>query len=236
MSTTDFDRAKRQQAILVAIKDKALNLDLIPKLPTLAATMMDSIKTDMGLDEMLQLAALAPQIDTSTIRQAVLEKPYVYGYKRPSDGAAVQLPKWDLIHPLIQELFSTQVVVVVPTPKPTLPSPTPTLAPVEIEELKELAQEGARIAVQNGTSEPNYAARVAAMLLEQGYQVVEYGDADRVDYARSVVVDYTGKTYTLNRLVEMFGVAPENVRPSPNLRSPIDIRVIVGQDFLQTLR
>jgi hypothetical protein len=213
-----------------------LSLNLIPKLPSLAATMMDSIKTDMSPDVMLQLAALAPQIDTSTIRQAVLEKPYVYGYKRPSDGAAVQLPKWDLIRPLIEELFSTQVVVVVPTPTPALPTPTPTLAPVEIEELKGLAQEGARIAVQNGTSEPNSAARVAAMLLEQGYQVVEYGDADRADYAHSVIVDYTGKSYTLNLLVEMFGVAPENVRPSPNLRSPIDIRVIVGQDFLQTFR
>ena len=99
-----------------------------------------------------------------------------------------------------------------------------------------LAQEGARIAVQNGTTEPNYAARVAAMLLEKGYQVVEFGDADRVDYPSTVIVDYSGKTYTLSRLVELFRVAPDNVRHSPNLRSQIDVRVIVGQDSLQTFR
>jgi hypothetical protein len=28
----------------------------------------------------------------------------VYGYKR-EDGAAVQLPKWDLIRPVVAELF-----------------------------------------------------------------------------------------------------------------------------------
>lgn len=110
--------------------------------------------------------------------------------------------------------------------------PTPTLAAVQIEELQKLADEGARIAVQNGTTEPNFAARVAAMLMEQGYQVVEFGDADRLDYPGTVIVNYTGKNYTLERLVEKFEATPENVRHSPNLRSEIDIRVIVGQDFL----
>lgn len=240
MSTSDFDRAKRQQQILVAIRDKALTLNLIPKLPTLAATMMDNVKTDMTLDTMVALAALAPQIDMGNVKQAVLEKPLVYGYRRPSDGAAVQLPKWDLIRPVVDDLFSApiqpqQVVEVKPTPTPAPPTPTPTLAPVQIEELQDLAREGARVAVQNGTSEPNYAARVAAMLMEKGYQIVEFGDADRLDYANTVIVDYTEKVYTLERLVEKFQVAPENLRHSPNLRSQVDIRIIVGEDFRQTL-
>lgn len=232
MSTTDFDRAKRQQVILVTILKKALNLGLIPKLPTLAATMMDSVKTDIALDEMLRLAALAPQIDTATVKQVVLEKPLVYGYKRPSDGAQVQLPKWDLINAVVADLLFAPVVAAVPTSTPAPPTPTPTVSPAQIEELQQLAREGARIAVQNGTSQPNYAARVAAVMMEKGYQVVEFGDADRVDYANTVIVDYTGKTYALDRLVEIFQATPENVRHSPNLRSRIDIRVIVGQDFV----
>ena len=233
MSTTDFDRADRQQELLKAIREKALGLGLITKLPALAASMRGNFKTDMALEDMIQLASLAPQIDMSNLKQVVLGKPYVYGYKRPSDGASIQLPKWDLIEPVIADLFSTPLVVVQPTPAPEAPAPTPTLAPVELEGLQELAREGARIAVQNGTTEPNYAARVAARLIEQGFQVVEFGDADRVDYAGTVIVDYTGKAYTLGRLVEEFGVIAENVRTSPNLRSEIDIRVIVGQDYLQ---
>jgi len=236
MSTTDFDRADRQQDLLVAIREKALGLGLITKLPALAASMKGNFKTDMALDDMLRLASLAPQIDMGNLKQVVLGRPYVYGYKRPSDGASIQLPKWDLIEPVIADLFSTPLVVVQPTPTPQAPTPTPTLAPVQIEGLQELAAEGARIAVQNGTTEPNYAARVAARLIEQGFQVVEFGDADRVDYAGTVIVDYTAKSYTLERLVEEFGVIAENIRTSPNLRSEIDIRVIVGQDYLQAHR
>jgi LCP family protein required for cell wall assembly len=230
MSTSDFDRANRQQLILLAIRERALSLNLIPKLPSLFATMGSMVKTDMTLDEMIELARLAPQIDMANIKSVVIQKPMVYGYRR-EDGAAVQLPKWDLINPVIEDLFSTPLVVL-PTPTPAAPTPTPTLAPVQIEELQDLAQDGARIAVQNGTSEPNFAARVAALLMEQGYQVVEFGDADRLDYPNTVIVDYTGKTYTLERLIERFQVTPENVRRSANLRSQIDIRIIVGQDFL----
>ncbi len=231
MSTSDFDRAKRQQLILLAIREKALNLNLIPKLPSLAATMGNSVKTDMTLDEMIELARLAPQINMDSIKSVVIQKPMVYGY-RTETGGAVQLPKWDLIRPVVEDLFSTPLVAVEPTPTPAPPTPTPTLAPVEIEGLQLLAKDGARIAVQNGTSEPNFAARVAAMLMEEGYQVVEFGDADRLDYVSTVIVDYTGKTYTLERLVERFQVLPENVRSSTNLRSQIDIRIIVGQDNL----
>jgi LCP family protein required for cell wall assembly len=230
-TTSDFDRAKRQQLILLAIREKALNLNLIPKLPSLFGTMGSMVKTDMSLDEMIDLARLAPQVDMTSIKQVVIQKPLVYGFRR-EDGAAVQLPKWDLINPVIADLFTAPVVT--PTPLPTAAPPTPTPTPdlVQIEELQELAAEGARIAVQNGTSEPNFAARVAAMLMEEGYQVVEFGDADRLDYANTVIVDYTAKTLTLEKLVETFQVAPENLRHSPNLRSQIDIRIIVGQDFL----
>ncbi|MFC2037700.1 LCP family protein [Chloroflexota bacterium] len=233
MSTSDFDRAKRQQMILVAIRNKALNLNLLPKLPTLARTMADKIKTDMTMDEMLALARMAPQFDANSIKSAVIQKPMVYGFRR-EDGAAVQLPKWDLINPVIAELFAGPVVPVQAEPTPTLapPTPTPTMAPVQVQEFQELAQEGARIAIQNGTTEPNFAAQVAAALMQQGYQVVEFGDGDRTDYPATVIVDYTGKNYTLARLVEIFQVMPENVRSSPNLRSQVDIRVIVGQDFL----
>jgi len=232
MSTSDFDRANRQQLILLAIREKALNLNLIPKLPALAATMGNMVKTDMSLEEMGELALLAPQIDMGNMKRVVIQKPMVYGQR--VNGAAVQLPRWDLINQAVSDLFERPMQVE-PTPTPAPPTPTPTMAPAAIQDLQQLAEDGARIAVQNGTSEANFAARIAAMLLEEGYQVVEFGDADRLDYPSTVIVDYTAKTYTLEKLIEKFQVSPENVRRSPNLRSQIDIRIIVGQDFLLTV-
>jgi LCP family protein required for cell wall assembly len=233
MSTSDFDRAERQQLILLAIREKALSLNLIPKLPSLIATTGSMVKTDMTANEMIELAVLAPEIDMASIDRLVLDHPLVKSH-RTETGASVQLPRWDLIDPEVEELFSRPMQAA-PTATPPPPTPTPTLAPIEIEGLAQLAEEGARIAVQNGTSEPNFAARVAAMLLEQGYQVVEFGDADRLDYPATVIIDYTNKDYTLEQLIELFQVTPENVRRSSNLTSQFDIRIIVGQDTLLSM-
>jgi polyisoprenyl-teichoic acid--peptidoglycan teichoic acid transferase len=104
MSTTDFDRAERQQLILLAIRKKALSLSAIPRWPLLAKTVMEGVKTDMDLGELFALALLAVQIDTSNLNQVVLEHPLVVSHQR-ADGAAVQLPNWDLINPVIEGLF-----------------------------------------------------------------------------------------------------------------------------------
>ncbi|MBN1137472.1 MAG: LCP family protein [Anaerolineae bacterium] len=229
MSSSDFDRARRQQLVLLAIREKALSLNVIPKIPSLALTMGDSIKTDMSVDDMLELAQLGLQVDLSNVKQLVLQPPLVYGHKR-ADGAAIQLPVWDKINPAIADLFATPLVMA-PTPTPAPPTPIPTMSPDQVQARQDLAKEGARIAVQNGTAIPNFAARVAAMLMQEGYQVVEFGDADRLDYTSTVIIDYTGKASTLQQLVNLFQVLPENVRPSDNVLSPVDIRIIVGQDF-----
>jgi len=109
MSTSDFDRAKRQQLVLLAIREKALSLNAIPRWPKLAAVAIDSIRTDLETHELLALALWAARLDTSKLKQVVLEHPFVFSHRR-ADGAAVQLPQWDLINPVIVDLFSSQVV------------------------------------------------------------------------------------------------------------------------------
>ena len=104
MSTSDFDRAKRQQQVVLAIRRKALSVSAIPRWPKLAAVMIESVRTDLRTDELLAVAILAARTDMSALKQVVLEHPLVYSHRR-SDGAAVQLPRWELINPVIVELF-----------------------------------------------------------------------------------------------------------------------------------
>jgi LCP family protein required for cell wall assembly len=106
MSTSDFDRAKRQQQILLAIRERALSPGGILRWPPMVRVVMDEIKTDMGLGQLLALAIRAMRIDTSSLRQVVLEYPLVVDHQR-ADGAAVQLPNWDLINPVIEDLFGS---------------------------------------------------------------------------------------------------------------------------------
>lgn len=104
MSTTDFDRAKRQQQILLAIRERALSPSAIPRWPLLAKTVADGVKTDMDLGDLLAWTVLAARIDASHLKQVVLERPLVVGHRR-ADGAAVQLPRWELINPVLDDLF-----------------------------------------------------------------------------------------------------------------------------------
>jgi LCP family protein required for cell wall assembly len=107
MSTTDFDRAKRQQLILLAIRERALNSSALPRWPSLVAAVLDGVKTDLDPGELLALAFIAVRIEPSNLKQVVLEHPLVVGHRR-ADGAAVQLPNWTLINPVIAELFGPQ--------------------------------------------------------------------------------------------------------------------------------
>ena len=109
MSTTDFDRAKRQQLILLAIRERALSPSAIPRWPLVAGTVADGVKTDMDLGDLVALALLAARIEPSELKQVVLEPPLVVGHRR-GDGAAVQLPRWDLIAPVIEDLFGPRAL------------------------------------------------------------------------------------------------------------------------------
>jgi hypothetical protein len=54
--------------------------------------------------DLLGFALLAARTDPAKVQQVVLEHPLVTDYER-ADGASVQLPNWDLINPVIEELF-----------------------------------------------------------------------------------------------------------------------------------
>ena len=101
------------------------------------------------------------------------------------------------------------------------------------QEIKEfLAQEDARLVVQNGTSTPNLASQTALYLKQQGFNIFQHGTADSSTYEHTVIVVYNeNKTFTLDVLKAIFNVDEENIRRSPNLKSDLDFRVIIGSDF-----
>jgi hypothetical protein len=104
MSTSDFDRAKRQQQILIALRDRALQPASMPRWPLLAQTVFNGIRTDLGVRQSLSLAVMAVRVDPASLERLVLEPPLVKGHRR-ADGAAVQLPNWNLINPELDKVF-----------------------------------------------------------------------------------------------------------------------------------
>ena len=135
----DVDRAERQQQVILAIRDKVLQLDMVPQLigqaPQLWLTLQKNVRTNLTPDEAVQLALLAQDIPRENINSAVIDYNYVYGETTP-DGRQVLIPIRENIRALRDEIFA--------------PPPVPT--PV-IENLPALmAEEDARVAVYNGTA------------------------------------------------------------------------------------
>jgi LCP family protein required for cell wall assembly len=234
---SDFDRARRQQRVLIAIREKAMAIGAVPKIPELWSTMADTVQTDLQLVDILELAKLADQVTSEDIQSAVIDHTMTVDYKTDT-GAQVLLPVREKIRPVIDSMFSSPEPVgppPTPTPDPALLAQAQAAAEAEAQHRAEVAaalqDEGAKIVVQNGTSEDGLVSSTAEYLRDQGFTVVQFGPADRTDYPRTVIVDYTGKTYALMVLSDIFNVADENIRRSPNLKSDVDIRVIVGADF-----
>jgi len=75
-SSSDFDRARRQQQILVAMKDQALNLGILSN-PVKLVSIMDSlgnhVRTDAELWEIKELAEMGRSANTSDIKRKVFD-------------------------------------------------------------------------------------------------------------------------------------------------------------------
>lgn len=216
---SDFGRLGRQQQVIMAVRDRVLRLDLIPQLlPHLSELMNemgDAVQTDLQPTDIIRLAQLAQQIDDTNIKRGIVDSSMTVPWTT-YNGAQVLLLDRDKVRPLVKELF---------------PDKSPGLDETEVEVLDHLAAEQARIAVQNGTTTGSLATHTAAFLKERGFQVVQYGNADRFDYSQTLIIDYSGKPYTVGQMAQLFHVAEDNIQQPSGVSGEVDILLIIGQDF-----
>jgi polyisoprenyl-teichoic acid--peptidoglycan teichoic acid transferase len=103
----DFYRARRQQQVVMAVRDRVLSMgftDLVRQAPFLYQQVREGLRTDLSLDEILRLLTTAADIARDDIRLEVLDHNYVTSY-RTEAGASVLVPINERIAPLIQEMF-----------------------------------------------------------------------------------------------------------------------------------
>ena len=85
--------------------------------------------------------------------------------------------------------------------------------------------------MRNGTGNPVLAAQAADWLTREGFNVVSYGQADRSDYPRTVLVEHSDKPVTIESLRTMFAIAADNLQPEADPQSNSDLELIIGSDF-----
>jgi len=75
-STSDFDRMRRQQQVLVALKEKALSLEVLInpiKIYTLLDVLGKNVRTDIGLDDIKNLIDLSSDLDMKNIKRNIFD-------------------------------------------------------------------------------------------------------------------------------------------------------------------
>jgi len=128
----DWGRAKRQQLLLLALRQQALQLDILPRLPALWDIVEDSVQSDLTLPRWAQLAYLATQIDPQDIHGRVIDETMTEDYVTEAGGMALS-GEMDEIKEVIETLFDVPPVGEFYDKSghcpPIWPSPTPTATP-----------------------------------------------------------------------------------------------------------
>jgi LCP family protein required for cell wall assembly len=214
----DFDRAKRQQQVILAVFEQVTRLDLLPQLapraPELWKTLQDSVVTDLALDQVIALAQLASEVDPEDIRYSVVDEYYTQFWETP-DGQQVLIPVRDRIRELRDYIFTTTASVPQQAEEPSA----------------RLEAEAASIQVLNGTATAGLAALTAEYLQQQGVEVAHTDNADQSDYPDSLVIVYTGKTYTGEYIAQALGLPPTAVVHGADPNAEYDISLILGADY-----
>jgi LCP family protein required for cell wall assembly len=219
----DFGRAKRIQKLILAIRDTVLDPanfpSLISQAPDFYNEFSSGIRTNMDLETAIQLAVLAKDIPTASIKQGAIGTDMVL-FENAIVGdvdEAVLKPLPDKIRILVDEIFTSEGAI-----KPLALQDDPTGL---------MRTDAARLRILNGSFAPGLETRTGNYLAAQGMTVTEYGPADRA-YDRTVVVLYSPKLYTLKYLKELFKLDSNAlILISPDPASTVDVEIRLGNDW-----
>ena len=218
----DFDRASRQQQVIMAVRDTIFELDSVPtllaKAPILYSELAGGIHTNLGFDEMVSLGLLAMKVPPSEVERGVIAPPDMVLLETHFDGAQVLKPIPDKIRAMRDEIFTGTGAIA-----PTVQDPQATGA----------AQvESARLSILNGAGIEGLATDTAEFLTGQGLNIVQISNADRHDYDKSrLIVHSQNFPYTLRYLTEMLGLTEGQILRPVYPLPDIDVAVVLGWDW-----
>ena len=105
--SSDFERAERQQQVIVALMRRLAAPHTWPRLPAVARAVWEHVDTDLGPMGMVQLSLTALRVGPEGMEHQVIDRDLTRPWTTPT-GGAVLLPRWDLINPLVERMFSPQ--------------------------------------------------------------------------------------------------------------------------------
>ena len=219
----DFDRAQRQQQVVMAVLDNITNYYSVPKLvakaPALYKTLSSGIKTNMNLQQAIQLVWTVSKIPNpeKSIKRATITEDVVT-MTMTADGQSILIPIPDEVRMIRDSIFADGGTI------------SPVAATLTNDDAALIQEEKARISIQNGTSSGGLASQTSQYFGTQGLTIVEETNAPEVHSVSELVI-YNGKPYTILYLSELLGISSSRIYNQYNPDASTDIVVILGEDW-----
>jgi polyisoprenyl-teichoic acid--peptidoglycan teichoic acid transferase len=180
---SDFARSRRQQNVLLAVKNELFSASTIlnpARLKNMLDTFEDNVSTNLSIWEILRLADQVEGLDSSQIVSHVLDSsPDSPLYAATVNGAYVLLPKnddWSTIQAMAEHIFDTDA------------------------DFEDLAHDlpdttgissYATVEIQNGTYITGLASRTSQLIDGIEFNVLEIGNAKTRGYLYTLIYDFT---------------------------------------------
>lgn len=220
---SDFARSRRQQKVLIALREKLLSKEILFKPGTIAeifTTLKENIATDLSIPELIQFSQYAKKVDEGSFTTVVFNEDLGNVLTADTvDGAYVLRPRdgtYDEMKKLITGAFD----------------------PLQGDaNKKQLIQEKPHVSIKNGTLAEGLATKVANRLKKNGYSVDFIGNARQRNYQKSELVDFTHaqKNESLQQLKKILSLHQESTYVSNTqelISLPLsDFLLIIGDDI-----
>lgn len=213
-TTSDFDRARRQQGMMVALRDKAMDLELLTA-PTKAFEILDVLAshfdTNLSRDEFERVMKLVLDFDSANVANKVFDdSPAGLLYGTRVDNIYVLKPVDDdytKLASFVEDALSSGS---------------------ELEEVPAVVEEPLKLEVLNGTNVTGLAGGVADKLADLNFDIVRVGNNPTRGFDAPVIYDNTdGKKFSsLKRLAEILGATISQDEIS--LPANVEARLVVG--------
>lgn len=226
----DFGRAKRQQQLIQAIKDKSFSLGTFFNIFTvnsLLDTLEESVKTDMTLDEMESFIKLAKILDTENVSSIVVNAWQKGSLLRVSHvqvgniAAFILVPRvgnWSEINDLSTNIFHLDALDI---------------------RRKRIAEEQATLIIFSSSKNASAAEKIKRLSAEMGFTKVSVKPLPNFvkNKAQSVIIDRSGlkKPFSLDELIKKFSLQKTADPPNITISDTYDFAIIMGSNLTDAL-
>jgi LCP family protein required for cell wall assembly len=207
----DFDRGRRQQRVLLSLREQMNAQAIIANLPELVGALKDSVKTDIKTKDLPKLLALAQSVDTKNVRSFVFS-PFYYAAEPKGDGRGyIITPNVSRIRKAVDQAFK--------------------ITPELLARRERLESEGATVWVLNGSGRSGLEASTADFLEYQGLNASAPRRSLDTRPAKTKIVVYNGKEADLPETIKYLERRFDTtVTTATDPDRSVDIVITLGKD------